>query len=158
MACVRGGVTRTPARRKRQADPVRPRESSFAAKHLQIAPRERERERERETSVSKKNFSLAAALPSVASLSRPDGGQRRRRVVACAASKQGTAACQRPASRAATIRRSLPAYAAGWRAPRRPAGRRGMICRLRAGLRAVACSNGDRPIDGMGSCIGLGRG
>ena len=82
-ACVRGGVTRTPARRKRQADPVRPRESSFAAKHLQ----------------ERLHFFFllllaAALLPSAASLSRPDGGPRRRRVVVCAASnsQQGTAA------------------------------------------------------------------
>ena len=111
-ACVRGGVTRTPARRKRQADPVRPRESSFAAKHLQIAEREQ-------------RLSLAVApgvsRQFVASRWRPATATGR---VACAASNRAPRRqCQRPTSRAATIRRSRPAFAAGWRAPRRPAGR-----------------------------------
>lgn len=113
-ACVRGGVTRTPARRKRQADPVRPRESSFAAKHLQ--------ERLQFFFSSPPCCSPAAVSRQfVASRWRPATATDR---VACAASNRAPRRqCQRPASRAATIRRSRPAFAAGWRAPRRPAGR-----------------------------------
>ena len=134
-ACVRGGVTRTPARRKRQADPVRPRESSFAAKHLQIA--------EREQRLQKKflSLSLAVALASAASLSRPDGGPRRRLVVVCAASnsQQGTAAGNAETATARGQPAGQPPFVGA--APRTrpggglPAGR--PAGRLRAGLVAL---------------------